>query len=96
VCGLELVLLGLRSHQLPRLKHRLARMHLRLRPAHSADVPRRLTSLSSGRLTRTVSQISRPTGRSSSATRPSTCTARSTRWGWSSRGNCQPGIPDLE
>jgi len=47
--------------------------------AHPTDVPRRLTSLSSGRLTRTVSQISRPTGRNSSTTRPSTCTARSTR-----------------
>jgi hypothetical protein len=53
--------------------------HLRLRPAHSANAPRRLASLSFGRLTRTVSQISRPTGRSSSMIRPSRCTARCAR-----------------
>ena len=81
VCCLDLLLFGQLSDQLPRA-HTSAGAHLRLLglcPAHSAAVPRRLTSLSSGRLTRTISQISRPIGRSSSTTRPSTCTARSTR-----------------
>jgi hypothetical protein len=70
----DLLLLGPLSHQLPRLKDRLARSQLCDRPAHSAAVPRRLTSLSLGSVTRMVSDTSRPTGRSSSTTRPSTCT----------------------
>jgi hypothetical protein len=73
---LDLLLRGPLSHQLRQLKDRLARTQLCVRPAHSAAVPRRLTSLSLGSVTRMVSDTSRPTGRSSSTTRPSTCTAR--------------------
>jgi hypothetical protein len=47
--------------------------------AQSAAVPRRVTSLSTGSVTRTAWGTSRPTGRSSTTTRPSTSTTRSTR-----------------
>jgi hypothetical protein len=52
---LDHFLRGPACHQLPQLKGRLARTHLSLRPAHCPDVPRRLTRLSCGRLTPTVS-----------------------------------------
>jgi hypothetical protein len=60
---LGLLLLGPASHQLPQLKHQLARTHLRLCPAHFAAVPRRLTSLSLVSVTRMVLrylEINRP------------------------------------
>jgi hypothetical protein len=52
---LDLLLFGPLSHRLPQLKDRLARTQLRDRPAHSAAVPRRLTSLSLGSVTRLAS-----------------------------------------
>jgi hypothetical protein len=48
------------SHPLPQLKDGLARTQLCDRPGHSAAVPRRLTSLSFGSVTRMISDTSRP------------------------------------